>query len=861
MSKSSKETPLMRQFNAVKAEHPEAILLFRVGDFYETFGEDAIKASKCLEITLTKRSNGAAAATELAGFPYHAIETYLPRLVNAGYKVAICEQLEDPKSVKGIVKRGVTELVTPGISHSDNLLKSHSNNFLAAVHLDRDNGGIALLDVSTGEFLVAEGSYLDIDKWIQSFDPKEIVYDRRNRSDIINKLLRDRTPSGIEDWVFQYDYAEEKIHGHFKSKSLKGFGLSDAPLAVISAGALFHYLEQSKYDNKSHIQGIQRLRVSTHLWMDRFTLNNLELFNTSFAGGTSMLDVIDVCLTPMGGRMLKRWLALPLTDLKSIKQRQNAVASVLSSDGSKAIEDNLSLISDLERLGTRLSTGRIGPRELKRIAESLFYVREIGEALNGVDAWMPYLEKLDPLDRLTELINETLADDLPLLASKGGVIRSGFHEKLDSFRSLKDDSKFLLKKILEKEIESTGIQGLKINFNSVFGYYLEVRNSQKENVPDNWIRKQTLVNAERYITEELKTLEVDILNAESKLSDLESELYADLIKKAQSFVSPLLMSAKCIASVDVLFAFARLAKKNSWSMPKWNDDRKYKVVDGRHPVIEYSLPEGEYYVPNNINLDSEKEQILLITGPNMSGKSALLRQTALISILAQMGSFVPAKSSSLSILDRLFVRVGASDNLSEGESTFMVEMSETASILNGLTPKSLVLLDEIGRGTATYDGLSIAQSITEYLHSHPHRPLTLFATHYHELVSLEKSCERIINKHITVREEKGNIVFLRKLEPGGSNHSFGIHVARMAGMPQTVVLRANELLAELEELHGEKVEIIEKDTPSYQMSLVQFESPELEALTKELKELDVNTLTPIDALLLIQRWKTLLNKA
>jgi len=848
----------MRQYNSMKAEHPEAILLFRVGDFYETFGQDAIKAAKALEITLTKRSNGAAGSIELAGFPHHAIDTYMPRLVNAGFKVAICEQLEDPKSVKGIVRRGVTELVTPGISHSDSLLKSNSNNFLAAIHLDKNDGGLALLDVSTGEFMVAQGSHLEIDKWIQSFNPKEIVYNRRQRSDFIIRLLGDRTPSSIEDWVFQLDYASEKINDHFKSKTIKGFGISDAQLAVIASGALMHYLEQSKYDQKSHILSIHRLRSSTHLWMDRFTLNNLELFGTSTHGGTSLLDVLDVCLTPMGGRMLRRWLALPMTDLKLINQRQVAVSSILkSNDNSQEVESHLKLISDIERLSTRLSTGRIGPRELMRIAESLFQIERIGEKLNGENEWMPYLEKLNPLSNLSELINKTLADELPLLVSKGGIIREGFNKQLDKYRNLKDDSQQHLEAILEREIKTTGIQGLKINFNSVFGYYLEVRNSQKDKIPESWIRKQTLVNAERYITEELKILELEILDAEALLSALEYKLYSDLVNKAQHYVPSLLNTAKCIASVDVLFAFGRLASRYSWAMPSWNENRRYSVVDGRHPVIEYSLPEGEYYVPNDVELNSSKEQILLITGPNMSGKSALLRQTALISILAQMGSFVPAKSANLTILDRLFVRVGASDNLSAGESTFMVEMSETASILNGLTERSLVLLDEIGRGTATYDGLSIAQSITEYLHFHPFKPLTLFATHYHELVSLEESCERVSNKHVSVLEDNGDIVFLRKLKPGGSNHSFGIHVARMAGMPQTVVLRAKDLLKELEQLHGYKPEKSNDNGANHQMTLVQWESPEVESLKKELEELDINAIAPIDALLLIQRWKSL----
>tara|TARA_B100000780_G_scaffold276704_1_gene245801 strand:+ start:5267 stop:7864 length:2598 start_codon:yes stop_codon:yes gene_type:complete len=864
MLKSSSETPLMRQYNALKVEQPEAILLFRVGDFYETFGADAVKTSKALGITLTKRSNGAASAIELAGFPHHSIDTYMPRLVNEGFKVAVCEQLEDPRSVKGIVKRGITEVITPGISHSEFFLKSNSNNYIASLHIDDKEGGIALLDVSTGEFLVAQGSHIEIDKWIQSFQPKELVYNRRQRSPLITKFLGTRTPSSIEDWIFQSDYAKEKINNHFKTKNVKGFGLEDAPLAIIAAGALLHYLDQSQYNQKSHIIAIQRLRSSSHLWMDRFTMNNLELFQTPHNIGSSLLDVLDFCLTPMGGRALRRWLVLPMTDIQLIKQRQDAVSSAIHLNETKTkIEECLKLISDIERLSTRLSTSRIGPRELKRVAESLSQVENIGELLNGETPWMPYLEMLDPLFELSKVINKTLSDDLPLLVSKGGIIREGFNRELDNYRNLKDDSKKVLEAILERETKNSEIQGLKINFNSVFGYYLEVRNSQKDKVPASWIRKQTLVNAERYITEELKTLEVEILNAEIEVSALEAKLYSDLVSKAQVYVPQLLSTAKCIASIDVLFCFAKLAIKYSWTVPIWNDSHQYSVTQGRHPVIEKTLPEGEYYVPNDVLLNSSTEQIWLITGPNMSGKSALLRQTALISILGQMGSFVPAESANLTIFDRLFVRVGASDNLSEGESTFMVEMSETASILNSLSDRSLVLLDEIGRGTATYDGLSIAQSITEYLHSHPFRPLTLFATHYHELSSLEITCNRVRNRHVSVLEENGEILFLRKLQPGGSNHSFGIYVAKMAGMPLTVVLRAQDLLAELEVLHGnseKSTKETDESSNDHQLSIVQWVSPEIEALKAELEEVDPNAISPIDALLLIQRWKTLLDK-
>ena len=858
MATSSKETPLMLQYNALKAEYPEALLLFRVGDFYETFGQDAIKASKALEIVLTKRSNGAAADMELAGFPHHSLDTYLPRLVKAGFKVAICEQLEDPKTVKGIVKRGVTEVVTPGIAHQDSLLQSKANNYLAVVHPEGDQVGLAFLDVSTGEFMVAQSQVADALKWMQTFAPSEVVYNRRERGATTQQLLGNRTPSSMEDWVFQAAHAQECLQKQFDAQSLKGFGLQDAPLGTIAAGVLLHYLAQSKYGATKHIQSVQRLRPATHLWMDKFTLRNLELFHTPHEGGTALLDILDQTTSPMGGRWLRRWLALPLVDSAAIAQRQEAVAAGISDgDLRNALRDLLSQLGDMERMATRLSTGRIGPRELQRLAQSLFSVETLGGHLNGDPAWMPYLEELDPMADWRDATLTALAEDPPAIANKGNLFRPGYHAELDRYKNLKRDANQVLEGILAREIEATGIQGLKIAFNSVFGYYLEVRNSQKELVPDVWIRKQTLVNAERYITEELKTLETEILAADEKVQTLEQSLYADFITAAQSHVPALLKTARCMAAVDVLLTFAHLAQRHQWVRPTFSKALHWSVKGGRHPVIEQRLPEGEVYVPNDVQLGSQEEQIWILTGPNMSGKSALLRQTAIQAILAQMGACVPAIEASLPLLDRLFVRVGASDNLSEGESTFMVEMADTASILHGLTDRSLVLLDEIGRGTATYDGVSIAQSIAEYLHHHPFRPLTLFATHYHELNALEGRFARIANRHVSILEEDGRVVFLRTLAPGGSNHSFGIHVARMAGMPKPVVLRAQEVLRDLEKLHGEKEAAVvgESARPAAQLSFIQWQDPEVDAFQEELKEVDPNAMTPMEALLLVQRWK------
>ncbi|NDD80803.1 MAG: DNA mismatch repair protein MutS [Flavobacteriia bacterium] len=860
MASASKETPLMRQYYALKAEYPEALLLFRVGDFYETFGEDAIKASKALEITLTKRSNGAAADMELAGFPHHSLDTYLPRLVKAGYKVAVCEQLEDPKTVKGIVKRGVTEVVTPGIAHQDSLLPSKSNNYLACFHEGGGEVGLAFLDVSTGEFWVAQSLPAEAVKWMTTFHPSEVVYNRRHRTELGQQLLGSRTPSSLEDWVFQSEYAQEAVQTQFGSQSIKGFGLEDAPLAVVAAGALLHYLRQSQYTATQHILTVQRLRPATHLWMDKFTLRNLELFSTAHGGGMTLLDVLDHTASPMGGRWMRRWLALPLVEEAAILERQNAVAAGLAeSEQREHLRALLGQLGDMERMATRLATGRIGPRELQRLAQSLEAVEALGAELNGEGAWMPYLERLDPMASWREATLAALADELPAVASKGGLFRPGYHAELDRYKNLKRDANQVLEAILARETEATGIQGLKVAFNSVFGYYLEVRNTQKERVPAEWIRKQTLVNAERYITEELKTLETEILEADEKVHALEQRLYLELVTTSQAHVHTLLATARSMAAVDVLLTLAHLAQRHRWCRPTFSTGLDWAVIQGRHPVIEQRLRDAMPYIPNDVHLSANEEQMWIITGPNMSGKSALLRQTALHAIMAQMGGYVPAQSAQLPLLDRLFVRVGASDNLSEGESTFMVEMAETASILHGLTERSLVLLDEIGRGTATYDGLSIAQSIAEYLHQHPFRPLTLFATHYHELNALEAHWPRIANRHVSILEEAGQMVFLRTLAPGGSNHSFGIHVARMAGMPKPVVLRAQEVLTELEALHGESPEGSSSEASqnggAMQLSFIQWEEPETQAWKSELAQIDPNALTPMEALLLLQRWK------
>ena len=865
MATKTSETPLMTQYNALKAEYPEALLLFRVGDFYETFGDDAVAASKALEIVLTKRANGAASSIPLAGFPHHSLDAYMPRLVRAGFKVAICEQLEDPKTVKGIVKRGVTELVTPGIAHHETLLQAKRNNFLAALHADGPTIGLALVDVSTGECFAAEGPLSEIDPWLQSFRPSEVVFNRRADRDDLKRLMGNAVPSGLEDWVFAKEFATRSLTEHFGTSSLKGFGLDDVPCAVVASGALLHYLRQAVYANWSHLERIQRLRPATHLWMDGFTARNLELFGSAQPGGLGLVDVLDRTANPMGGRLLRRWLAMPLLDPEALKSRHDAVAWALdqheSAQRSAAV---LGELPDLERMATRLATGRLGPRDLKALAHCVGRINELASELNGAEPLHHLLEALDPLTNWCQMIDSTLSENPPALLAKGGAIAAGVNADLDRYRALKQDARGLLEAILHSESERSGIPSLKLDFNSVFGYYLEVRNSHKDRVPQDWIRKQTLVNAERYITPELKEQEEGILQAGERIGSLEAQIFAELLGRAQKELPALLRNARAMAELDVLLNFALLARRHRWVRPTFESPRAqpagkqpthWSVRAGRHPVIESSLPEDRPYIANDVHLSSDGERIWILTGPNMSGKSALLRQTALQAVMAQIGCFVAADQAELPLLDRIFVRVGASDNLSGGESTFMVEMAETASILNGLTPRSLVLLDEIGRGTATYDGLSIAQAIAEFVHDHPYKPLVLFATHYHELNDLAKDYPGIANRHVRIKEVDGRMVFLRTLAEGGTSHSFGIEVARMAGMPPSVVLRAHSLLSALEQAADREKSAKSSDSSGLQLSFIQWEDPKAQTWQSELAELDPNTIAPMDALLLLQRWK------
>ena len=872
MATKTSETPLMTQYNALKAEYPEALLLFRVGDFYETFGDDAVAASKALDIVLTKRANGAASSIPLAGFPHHSLDAYMPRLVRAGFKVAICEQLEDPKTVKGIVKRGVTELVTPGIAHHETLLQAKRNNFLAALHADGPTIGLALVDVSTGECFAAEGPLSEIDPWLQSFRPSEVVFNRRADRDDLKRLMGNAVPSGLEDWVFAKEFATRSLTEHFGTSSLKGFGLDDAPCAVIASGALLHYLRQAVYANWSHLERIQRLRPATHLWMDGFTARNLELFGSAQPGGLGLVDVLDRTANPMGARLLRRWLAMPLLDPDALKSRHDAVAWALDQqEPAQRSAAVLGELPDLERMATRLATGRLGPRDLKALAHCVGRINELASELNGAEPLHHLLEALDPLTDWCQMIQSTLSENPPALLVKGGAIAVGVNADLDHYRSLKQDARGLLEAILHSESERSGIPSLKLDFNSVFGYYLEVRNSHKDRVPQDWIRKQTLVNAERYITPELKEQEEGILQAGERIGSLEAQIFAELLSRAQKELPALLRNARAMAELDVLLNFALLARRHRWVRPTFGvnppqsktkgnqpsdpSPMTWKVRAGRHPVIESSLPEDRPYIANDVHLSSDGERIWILTGPNMSGKSALLRQTALQAVMAQIGCFVAADQAELPLLDRIFVRVGASDNLSGGESTFMVEMAETASILNGLTSRSLVLLDEIGRGTATYDGLSIAQAIAEFVHDHPHKPLVLFATHYHELNDLAKDYPGIANRHVRIKEVDGRIVFLRTLAEGGTSHSFGIEVARMAGMPPSVVLRAHSLLSALEQAADREKSAKSSDSSGLQLSFIQWEDPKAQTWQSELAELDPNTIAPMDALLLLQRWK------
>ena len=852
---AQKETPLMKQYNAIKARHPGALLLFRVGDFYETFGEDAVKASKILEIVLTKRANGAASHIELAGFPHHALDTYLPKLVRSGERVAICDQLEDPKSVKGIVKRGVTELVTPGLTLNDNVLETRRNNYLASLHFEGDYLGLALLDLSTGEFLASEGKLDYIEKLIQSFVPSEIIYCKKNRDKVELTFGVDYSSYGLEEWIFTPDYGYERLIKQFGTQSLKGFGVEGLNNAITAAGAALFYLEETEHKETGHISSIGRIDEERYVWLDKFTIRNLELIQAQQSDGVSLLEVLDDTITPMGARMLKKWMVLPLKDETLINDRLTVVEGLMENpDLSAKIKDLLKPIGDLERLISKVAVGRINPREMNQLKRALVQLPGLKEILGSakIKALTELSDQINPCQSLLSEIESLLKEDPPLVINQGGLIMDGINAELDDLRKISLSGKDFLLQIQQRETDRTGIPSLKIAYNKVFGYYLEVTNAHKDKVPPEWIRKQTLVNAERYITEELKTYEEKILNAEEKIVAIEQNLYLGLVAKATEFVELIQQDARVLARIDCLLSFAEIATKNSYIRPLINRNKAIDIKEGRHPVIESQMSASETYVPNDVFLDDESQQIMIITGPNMAGKSALLRQTALIVLMAQIGSFVPASYAKIGIIDKVFTRVGASDNLSKGESTFMVEMTETASILNNLSEDSLILMDEIGRGTSTYDGISIAWSIVEYLHNHSKfKPKTLFATHYHELNQLANDLPRVKNYNVSVKELNNKVIFLRKLKEGGSEHSFGIHVAQMAGMPNGVVIRSNEImrLLEKDKVTDQNVKALE-ELPSSNLQLSMFEAdPRYEEIRKKLNEVDINTISPVEALL------------
>lgn len=854
MKETPTETPLMKQYNAIKAKYPGALLLFRVGDFYETFGEDAIAASKVLDIVLTKRGAGYASEIELAGFPHHALDTYLPKLVRAGNRVAICDQLEDPRFVKGIVKRGVTELVTPGVSFNDNVLEKRQNNFLASLYHSKTTVGVSFLDISTGEFFVAQGPESYILKLIQSFRPAEIIFSKTNRAKIESQFSEGYATFALDDWVYALDFAQNKLLSHFKTASLKGFGIENFNDAIIAAGAILHYLEATEHKDTHHIASISRIDQDQHVWLDKFTIRNLEIVSSSQDGGVSLLEIIDRTITPMGSRQLHKWMILPLKEKQPIDERL-AIVEKLVTDGEAAekIAHQLRQISDLERLISKVAVGRINPRELVQLKRSLQAILPIKQLLSSMDSQvlMKMGDQLHRCEFLLDKIDKELNDDAPMLVHQGGIIKTGVDAELDELRAIAFSGKDYLLQVQKREVERTGIGSLKVSFNKVFGYYLEVSNSNKDKVPTDWIRKQTLVNAERYITEELKVYEEKILTAEEKLGSIEFRIFQELVRHTADFISQIQQNAKVIATLDCLLSFAVIAKANKYCKPEINDSTQLYIEAGRHPVIEKQLPQGESYVPNDIYLDTENQQILIITGPNMAGKSALLRQVALIVLMAQMGSYVPADKATIGLVDKIFTRVGASDNLSRGESTFMVEMTETASILNNLSDRSLILMDEIGRGTSTYDGVSIAWAIVEYLHNHKEaRPKTLFATHYHELNQLTEELTRVKNFNVSVKEIGEKIIFMRKLMEGGSEHSFGIHVAQLAGMPNKVVLRANEILHFLEkDKHkSESTKFDALPKPQVQMSLFDID-PQTKAVQEMLSKIDINTISPVEALL------------
>jgi DNA mismatch repair protein MutS len=860
----SKETPLMKQYNEIKRKYPDACLLFRVGDFYETFGEDAVRASKILGIVLTKRGAGSETETALAGFPHHSLNTYLPKLVKAGLRVAICDQLEDPKMTKTIVKRGVTELVTPGVAMNDEVLHSKSNNFLASIYFGKKLLGISFLDVSTGEFLVAQGNEEYIDKLLQNFVPSEILIQKNNRNQFKEVFGEDFNTFYLEDWVFKEDYALETMMSHFQTNSLKGFGIEELQDGIIASGAILYYLSETQHNKIQHITNIQRIAEDAYVWMDRFTIRNLELYQSTAHNAVTLLDVIDKTLSPMGSRLLKRWLALPLKDCHKIRSRHEVVAYLKENqDVLKKIQHQIKQISDLERLISKVATGKISPREVIYLKESLDAIIPIKTlALESKQEAVRIIgDNLHACDLLRDKIKTTLNQDAPVSINKGNAIAKGIHQELDELRAIAFSGKEFLEAIEKRESERTGITSLKISFNNVFGYYIEVRNTHKDKVPTEWIRKQTLVNAERYITEELKEYESKILGAEDKIHQIETHLFEQLVNWIATYIKPVQLNANLVAQLDCLTSFAQLAIDNNYVCPVLDDSFELEIKEGRHPVIEKQLPVGVPYISNDVFLDRETQQLIMITGPNMSGKSAILRQTALIVLLAQMGSFVPAEAVRMGIVDKIFTRVGASDNISMGESTFMVEMNETASILNNISDRSLVLLDEIGRGTSTYDGISIAWAIAEFLHENPAQPKTLFATHYHELNEMSELLPRIQNYNVSVKELKDTVLFIRKLVKGGSAHSFGIHVAKMAGMPQMVIQKAQKLLKKLEKDHSSDVlNGIKSTKDEMQLSIFNLDDPLLEEIREDILNLDINTLTPVEALMKLNELKRMLLK-
>jgi DNA mismatch repair protein MutS len=862
--KEVKETPLMKQYNEIKRKYPDACLLFRVGDFYETFGEDAIRASKILGIVLTKRGAGSETETALAGFPHHSLNTYLPKLVKAGLRVAICDQLEDPKMTKTIVKRGVTELVTPGVSMNDEVLHSKTNNFLASIYFGKRNIGLSLLDISTGEFLTAQGNEEYIDKLLQNFSPSEVLIAKLHKNNFRETFGEDYHQFYLEDWVYKEDYAFETLTNHFQTNTLKGFGVEELTDGIIASGAILYYLSETQHNKRQHITAIQRIAEDAYVWMDRFTIRNLELYHSFNPNAVTLLDVIDRTISPMGGRMLKRWLALPLKDIQKIRNRHEVVSYLKDNqEVLKSIQFQIKHISDLERLISKIAAGKIAPRELIYLKESLDAIIPIKQiALASQNEAVKIIgDSLNSCDVLRDKIEKTINPDAPIAIAKGNAIASGVNHDLDGLRAISGSGKEFLESIESRESERTGIGSLKISFNNVFGYYIEVRNAHKDKVPSEWIRKQTLVNAERYITEELKEYETKILGAEEKIQKLEAEIFEQLVVWIATYIKPVQLNATLIAQLDCLVSFAQLAIDNRYVCPTLDQTFDLEIKEGRHPVIEKQLPVGVPYITNDVFLDRESQQLIMITGPNMSGKSAILRQTALIVLLAQIGSFVPAESVRMGLVDKIFTRVGASDNISMGESTFMVEMNETASILNNLSDRSLILLDEIGRGTSTYDGISIAWSIAEFLHEHPSRPKTLFATHYHELNEMSEILPRIQNYNVSVKELKDTVLFIRKLVKGGSAHSFGLHVAKMAGIPQIVLTKAGKILKRLEKNHsGEALNNIKSERAEMQMSFFNLDDPLLEEIKDEILSLDINTLTPIEAMMKLNEIKRMLTR-